>query len=386
MLKAWDADGHVDEWEGTFADEYLEPAFRDKRPTVVNADAEGTYFTWDIPGRGHFRVGSSPSSKGDVNSQENARLGDWRGTLESGEFRSAAARSLVLDAENTSVQVNYPTLLLSHPLTPDVALNQALTRAYNNWISDISNQEPDRYKWVTVIDPTDPDEAAREIERTKAMGSVGVMVFGMYGGRTIDDDFFAPIWRAANEAQIPLAVHPGRGANDVDTVNPNYGRAQFHMSVLLGFRHIMASGVLDKYPKVNVGFLETGCTWVDFAVEQVDLIVHDTKFRAELGATRKEHDALLAKGLPDLLPEDYIKAGRVFLGFEVDEEMLPYVLERWGHDPWVYASDIPHGHRIVDAPKQLMARTDVPEAAKSKILRDNIGRFYNLEVPVTAGA
>ena len=94
MRDAWDADGHVDEWEGTFADPYLDPEFKDRRPTVVNANPEGTYFSWNIPGRGAFRVGSSPSSKGGVNARENVRLARWRGTMESGEFRSAAARAL----------------------------------------------------------------------------------------------------------------------------------------------------------------------------------------------------------------------------------------------------------------------------------------------------
>lgn len=386
VYQAWDADGHVDEWEGTFADDYLEPAFRDKRPVVVDGDAAGTYFTWNIPGRGLFRVGSSPSSKGGVNSQENSRLAAWRGTLESGEFRSAAARSALLDVENTAVQINYPTLFLYHPITPDVALNQALTRAYNNWISDISNQEPQRYKWVTVIDAHDPHEAAREIERTKAMGSVGIMVHGMYGSRTIDDDFFAPIWSAAQDTELPLAIHPGRGSLEIYELNRNYAASQFHFSVLLGFRHIMASGVLDRYPGVRVGFLETGCSWVDFAVEQVDLIVHDAKFRAELGATRAEHDALIAKGLPDLLPEEYIRAGRVFIGFEVDEDMLPYVVQRWGPDCWVYASDIPHGHRIVDAPSQFIARNDLADDVKRKLLVDNTARFYGMQIPDVVGA
>ena len=34
-IKALDGDGHVEEWEGTFSDDYLEPAFRDRRPMVV---------------------------------------------------------------------------------------------------------------------------------------------------------------------------------------------------------------------------------------------------------------------------------------------------------------------------------------------------------------
>lgn len=384
MRDAWDADGHVDEWEGTFADPYLDPEFKDRRPTVVNANPEGTYFSWNIPGRGAFRVGSSPSSKGGVNARENVRLARWRGTMESGEFRSAAARAEVLDAENTYLQVNYPTLLLAHPLTGDAALNQALTRSYNNWIADISDQDPDRFKWVTVIDPTDPRAAAKEIERTKEMGSVGVMVFGVYEDKAIDHPDFEPIWTAAQDTGLPLAIHPGRSAMALAGTYSDFAEHQFHFSVLMGFKRVMVSGILDRFPGVTVGFLETGCTWVDFMVEQVDLVVHDARFRAELGATRAEHDALIANGLPGMTPDEYIKAGRVFLGFEVDEQMLPYVIERWGPDCWVYASDIPHGHRIVDSPGQLMARADVPEHAKQKLLRDNTASFYGLKLPEEA--
>jgi len=304
--------------------------------------------------------------------------------MESGEFRSAAARAEVLATENTYLQVNYPTLLLAHPLTGDAELNQALTRSYNNWISDISNQDSDRFKWVTVIDPGDPMAAAREIERTKEMGSVGVMVFGVYEDKAIDHPDFEPIWAAAQDTGLPLAVHPGRSAMALSDTYHDFAEHQFHFSVLMGFKRVMVSGILDRFPGVNVGFLETGCTWVDFMVEQVDLVVHDAQFRAELGATRAEHDALIAKGLPKMTPDEYIKAGRVFLGFEVDEAMLPYVIDRWGADCWVYASDIPHGHRILDSPSFLMGRADVPEDAKMKLLKDNTARFYGLEVPKEA--
>ena len=53
----------------------------------------------------------------------------WRGPHESGEFHTAADRLAVMDAEDTWLSVNYPTLLLQWPLAKDPALNQALTRA-----------------------------------------------------------------------------------------------------------------------------------------------------------------------------------------------------------------------------------------------------------------
>ena len=37
-INAYDGDGHVEEWEETFSDKYLEPEFRDRRPVVVDTE------------------------------------------------------------------------------------------------------------------------------------------------------------------------------------------------------------------------------------------------------------------------------------------------------------------------------------------------------------
>ena len=82
-----------------------------------------------------------------------------------------------------------------------------------------------------------------------------------------------------------------------------------------------------------------------------------------------------------MTPMEYIKAGRIFIGFEVDDDLLPYMVEKYGTDCWVYASDIPHAHRIPDSPKQVLNRDDLPEAVKEKILWNGTAKLYGLEVP-----
>ena len=55
-------------------------------------------------------------------------------------------------------------------------------------------------------------------------------------------------------------------------------------------------------------------------------------------------------------------------------------MDKYGPDCWLYASDIPHGHRIIDAPQHFMERTDITEEAKQKLLRDNTAAFYGLDL------
>ena len=383
-INAFDGDGHVEEWEATFSDDYLEPAFRARRPMVVETGEYEHDYMWEIDGE-RMRIGASPSSKAGVVSTEYTRMAKWRGSHESGEFHSAKDRLAVMDAEDTWLSVNYPTLLLQWPIARDPALNQALTRAYNNWIADISKQAPDRLKWATVIDPNDPAEAAREMVRTKEMGSVGVMVLGEYNEKPLDHPDFTPIWETANDIDMPINVHPGTGALAAWEAFPSVAADQFLMSVVRGFKTICSSGLLDRYPKVRVSFLETGCTWVDFAIEVMDFVLNNVRDRIELDAVRSEHRAMVERGLPKMTPIEYIQAGRIFIGFEVDDELLPYMVNKYGTDCWVYASDIPHAHRIPGSPRYVLNRSDLPDSAKKRILWEGTARLYGFESPLSNG-
>ena len=62
----------------------------------------------------------------------------------------------------------YPTMFLSYPITFDRELSVAMMRAYNNWIADMAGQAPDRLKWVTIIDPIDPEASALEVREDEA--------------------------------------------------------------------------------------------------------------------------------------------------------------------------------------------------------------------------
>ena len=74
------------------------------------------------------------------------------------------------------------------------------------------------------------------------------------------------------------------------------------MSVVRGFKTICSSGILDRYPDVTVSFLETGCTWVDFAIEVMDFTLDSIRERIEHDALRAEHMPIIERGLPKMTP------------------------------------------------------------------------------------
>lgn len=413
MLQAFDCDGHVEESEVTFSEKYWDKSYAGRRPIVVESDTMGN-LSFMIDSHAFPRLsgpksatGGTPVTKNGVPSPQFQEFfaalskQKTRSSLESMEFRSAEARLEQNDREQIGVQVNFPSALLSWPMAHDPKIGGAIARSYNDWMADISSAAPDRLKWVTVIDPGDVEESCREIRRTRAMGSAGLMLLGTVGSKQLDHADLEPIWAAVAELDMPVAVHVGFCCPGLDEMYFNIRDAMavpFSFSQLLGFYAIVRSGLLDRYPNLRVGFMENGARWLDFLVKRfgefalkpsdrtplnrvVDEIRRTTIDEAKIGGTGFRPNPYKS----ELMPEEYIRRGQIYVQAEVDEAQLPFIVDQYGDDFILYASDIPHDdHRIAEPIEVLMGRRDLGEETKHKILVDNGARFYGLPVPVPA--
>jgi uncharacterized protein len=267
MIKAWDSDGHVSESEVTFSDKYWDPKLKDRRPTIIETGADGPLY-WMIDTRsfpvrsGPFQQAGFPLSKNGMPAKVTPGISPYD-PIESAEMRSVKSRLEQLDREKTAVQVIYPTMFLSYPITYDRDLAVAMMRAYNSWIADLTSQAPDRLKWVTLVDPVDPRASVDEIKRTKKMGSVAVMLLGVTGDIRIDDPPMEPIWAAANEVGLPVAVHTGHSFRALGNVNDTHHdktAISFWLTVQFAFQRVISKGIADRYPNLRIAFLEAGCS------------------------------------------------------------------------------------------------------------------------------
>lgn len=378
-MMAWDADGHVSESEVTFSDKYWEPGDRVQRPEVVEVHPERALM-WLVDTRGFpvrsgpYQQAGFPLSKGGRSAKVTPGINPMD-PVESAELRTVAARLEQLDREQVQLQVIYPTMFLSYPITFDRGLSVAMMKAYNSWIADMTSQAPDRLKWVTIIDPIDPEASAREIERTRAMGSVGVMVLGVTGSHRVDDAAMEPIWEAAAAARLPVAIHTGhsfRALGEVCDTHHDKTSMAFWLTVQFAFQRVISKGIADRYPDLRIAFLEAGCSWVPAVVERVS--EYSGLEGARAGADFNRGYEAKYK------PEEYIRRGQIYFGFEVDEKLLPFAIEEFGDECWLYGSDIPHGDRLYDAVNVFLARPDISDASKRKLLVDNVARFYTLDV------
>ena len=109
----------------------------------------------------------------------------------------------------------------------------------------------------------------------------------------------------------------------------------------------------------------------------------DTRFRGYDGTPVMETLPLhvFSEKASDYLRRQ-MRDGRIYVGFDVDDDGLGFAVQKAGRDAFVFGSDFPH--EVFNAEKcrheidQLLARGDLNDADKAAVLGGNARRFYGL--------
>lgn len=372
-----DADGHVNESPVTFCDKYLDPAFRPQRPSIVGTDG---MFYWVIgeqlfprrAGRGCNNA-STPASYEGKPTRHGAFIQKRNfDSLGSMELTDVNMRLKTMNEEGISVQIIYPTLFLGYPLCTNSSLMTALCSSYNRWLGDqLAGNE--RLKWAGIVNLDDVPGAVREVHEAKRLGAAAIMVLGTAGDHMLDHPGLLSFYEAVAEENITLAVHVGWACPSLNNLYgdlyPSWVTA-FLMPVLMGFVALITGGVLDRFPNLRVAFLEAGCLWIPFMVDRLNHRFPHAKRMAEI------YPQISVKA--SMSPMDYLRRGNLYFSAEVEDKMLPQVIELVGQKQIVFGSDMPHADRDRFAAKILQERNDISLSAKEDILEKNPSRLYGL--------
>lgn len=275
-----------------------------------------------------------------------------------------------LDVEKIGDAVAYPSFALSIGMVRELDLAAALATAYNDWAHEFCATSGNRVKYAAVVAPQVVPESVKEIRRAvNEKGAVGVMMpTYVQQGLDLGQPQFDPIYAEAQELGVPIGFHA--------TAQAAVGNTRFHKYIgvhmtshpfeqMLSVIAIIAGGVLDRFPKLKVGFLEAGVGFLPYWMERFD----------EKYLIRKSEIEPPLK----MLPSEYIKAGRCYFTCEGEESALPLVIEQFGNQCMMYASDYPHWdmewpHSVA----QVVNRKDISDKTKQNILADNAKSFYRL--------
>lgn len=270
------------------------------------------------------------------------------------------------------ISVLYPTGGLALGLIQDPEWSVSVAQAYNDWLYHTYTKDYPSFKGVALLPVHNPQAAADELKRARReLGFVAGLLPAVtslmtgYGDRRFD-----PIYRAAEEIGVPLTVHgaPSRGLGfDFLSKFIQVHTLEHPVAIFIQFTSMVFEGVFERFPGLNVAFLEAGSGWLPYFIDRMD----------------EEYEKPYRFQAPELhhTPREIIRRGQVWVTAEVEERLLPAVLEQFNEDCVMWPSDFPHERRpaefMGDVP-ELLKRSDLAADQKRKILSVNPARFYGL--------
>jgi predicted TIM-barrel fold metal-dependent hydrolase len=135
------------------------------------------------------------------------------------------------------------------------------------------------------------------------------------------------------------------------------------MEMMLAAMSVIWSGVCDRYPRVRIGFMESGGGWIAPWLDRMDRHFDDQGF----------NDSGLS-----MRPSDLFRRN-CWISFEPVEGCLSVLADYIGPHKILWATDYPHPDGFFPGAPQLIAnRPELSEATKREILGGGARRFYGL--------
>jgi len=358
-----DADGHGGEplrWRRRIPDEFKSQMIeyvRSMKATYTGLPGGGMQVSDHNPREPHL-------SDDDLDFEPEMRQGMY----------DPAARLEDMDLEGIDTTVMFPPGSGEEWALGDAKFSAAVCSTLNDARAEYAAFAPDRLKLVAKLPMIEPSAAAEELERcVTEHGYVGMVTAQHIQNRNLDDPAFDVVWEVAERLGVPVCAHgggqaPGQVPVAIDRFDTRLEKhAVTHpFGAMLALMSFTVGGVLARFPKLRVAFLEAGAGWLPFWLERLD-----------------EHWELMPEQAPqiDQPPSSYF-LGRGYLSCEPEERGVNIVSETLGDEIICYASDYCHWDcAFPNSVKIVAERDDLSDEQKRRIFAENAAQLYNLPVP-----
>jgi predicted TIM-barrel fold metal-dependent hydrolase len=335
-----DSDGHVRETDEQII-EYMSPGYRSRRDAML-------YFPL-VPHHGWHR--SIPAN--DYRRQD-FRVPDWHEWADK------------LDEGNIELTILYPTRFMHIGQIGNPRYAAELCRAYNNFLYEQFLTRDRRFRGMALLPLQDVAAAVKELRRAvKNHGMVGGILPAEGLPLPLGHALYRPLFTEADRLGCALSVHSCTSLRDNDRfLQPHEVATLAHViPQMRQFTNIIFAGVMNKFKKLRLGFLEAGCGWAPFLMSKIE-----------------ERLERVTPAERPVMPRELLARKQIY--FQCGEEnTTKRDVELLGDDCLLWASDFPHEATRTDMRKlvkEFFTRKDLPSAAKKKIARANPRHFYAL--------
>jgi predicted TIM-barrel fold metal-dependent hydrolase len=362
------ADSHVSEPTDLWV-KGVDRRYRDRAPRLVEnpKDPQGAYFCYEgyapHPIGIGLAAGKSPEELAGFLTKAtygDARPGGW----------DPAERMKDNELDGVEADVLYTTLGFRIFWIKDAGLQAECFRVYNDWLAAYCSYAPKRMAGMALISLYDPKAGARELERSVKKGLKGAMIWcSPPAEQPYSSEVYDPFWATAQELRVPISLHAitGMGRESQWEFTERYMRATvLAHEVERSFSVLIFSGVLDRFPSLQIISAENNCGWIPYYLQRMDRAFDRTRFAAGYKIALRPSE-YFRRQMHCTYIDDFVGvANRHFIG--VDRMM-------WSSDYPHQASSWPHSQEIVKRDFK-----DASEEDRFKITRGNVARLYGFEL------
>jgi uncharacterized protein len=243
----------------------------------------------------------------------------------------------------------------------------AACRAVNLWQRSEWTSQERRLKASIVVPQEYAEASVIEIEKWKDESDFAQILLSPKANEPLGYRRYWPIYEAAQRHDIPLGIHVGGVSGRPSSAA---GHSSFyieeHHSQVQAMQALAASlvveGVLERFPKLKVIFIESGVAWVPAMAWRLDSLW--TQFKDEVPHLKRP-------------PSEYIRDHFWFTTQPADEpekpEHLRQVFDWIGWDKILFASDYPHWD--YDDPRYAI-KCGMSKSERAMVFRDNARKVF----------
>ena len=381
-LKVIDVDAHITEPADLWTSRAPE-AYRDRVPRVVEVDGLPR---WSLDGILIGRaLGGSVIKKGRVKTP-GVEFMTWQQDDNDPSAYDMEKRVEVLDDIGVWAQVLYPNAAgfgaqqFGQVTDPDLRLLCATI--YNAAMLEIQENSGHRLMPMALLPWWDIDASVAEARRVAADGFHGVNMCSDPQNRglpDLGDRAWDPLWEVCADERLPVNFHIGASQTSLtwfgespwpsqdDERKLAIGSAMMYLSNARVLANLIYSGVLERFPTLNIVSVESGVGWLPFFLESLDYQQSET--------APHSFDHLSMK------PSDYFRR-QIYGCFWFESAALPVVLEYLGPDRIMFETDYPHPTCLYPDPLTRIAdlKARLGDHVFRRIMQDNAAELYRVSL------
>ena len=258
-----------------------------------------------------------------------------------------------------------------------------IIRMFNDTCAERMRVSGGRVNCMAPLPYWDKDHLIQETRRIIDLGIKGVVmpdrperlgVSGYLGPDGKVSPFWEEFFEMCDATGTPLNFHLNAALDANSAIWDNLGFDQrlpihamlHHIGTAATMSNFMVSGLLDKYPNLKIGLIESGAGWVPFVLEAMEHQMDEFRTAENRGLQRR--------------PKEYF-AKHFWVSYWFESFAPKHMLDEIGVDRLMFETDYPHPTSLYPGVQDKLVDTlgGYDYATRRRVLELNAVELYNLE-------